>query len=56
MEMGNGARMKFSSLLSTAGELMFTVTAMDHIVLNVQDMPKVLDFYINVLGLARRAY
>jgi catechol 2,3-dioxygenase-like lactoylglutathione lyase family enzyme len=30
---------------------MFTVTAMDHIVLNVQDMPKVLDFYINVLGL-----
>ena len=30
---------------------MFTITAMDHIVLNVQDMPRVLDFYINVLGL-----
>lgn len=30
---------------------MFTVTAMDHIVLNVRDMERVLDFYINVLGL-----
>jgi len=31
---------------------MLTVTAMDHIVLNVQDMDTVLDFYINVLGLS----
>jgi catechol 2,3-dioxygenase-like lactoylglutathione lyase family enzyme len=30
---------------------MFTVTGMDHIVLNVRDMATVLDFYINVLGL-----
>lgn len=30
---------------------MFTVTAMDHIVLNVRDMPRILDFYTNVLGL-----
>lgn len=32
--------------------MMFTVTAMDHIVLNVRDMDRVLDFYTNVLGLA----
>jgi catechol 2,3-dioxygenase-like lactoylglutathione lyase family enzyme len=31
---------------------MFTITAMDHIVLNVNDMDAVLDFYINVLGLS----
>ena len=31
---------------------MFRVTAMDHIVLNVRDMGRVLDFYQNVLGLA----
>jgi catechol 2,3-dioxygenase-like lactoylglutathione lyase family enzyme len=31
---------------------MLTVTAMDHIVLNVKDMDTVLDFYINVLGLS----
>ena len=31
---------------------MLTVTAMDHIVLNVKDMDTILDFYINVLGLA----
>ena len=30
---------------------MFRVTAMDHIVLNVRDMDRVLDFYQNVLGL-----
>lgn len=30
---------------------MFTMTAMDHIVLNVRDMEKVLDFYQQVLGL-----
>ncbi len=31
---------------------MMNVIAMDHIVLNVDDMDKMLDFYINVLGLA----
>jgi catechol 2,3-dioxygenase-like lactoylglutathione lyase family enzyme len=30
---------------------MFTYKAMDHIVLNVQDMEPILDFYMNVLGL-----
>ena len=30
---------------------MFTMTAMDHIVLNVYDMEAVLDFYQQVLGL-----
>lgn len=30
---------------------MFSMTAMDHIVLNVRDMEKVLDFYQQVLGL-----
>ena len=30
---------------------MFRVTAMDHIVLNVRDMGRVLDFYQTVLGL-----
>lgn len=30
---------------------MFTYNAMDHIVLNVQDMERILDFYMNVLGL-----
>ena len=30
---------------------MFRVTAMDHIVLNVRDMGRVLDFYRTVLGL-----
>ena len=30
---------------------MFRMTAMDHIVLNVEDMDTVLDFYTNVLGL-----
>lgn len=30
---------------------MFRMTAMDHIVLNVHDMDRVLDFYQNVLGL-----
>lgn len=30
---------------------MFRMTAMDHIVLNVEDMETVLDFYTNVLGL-----
>jgi catechol 2,3-dioxygenase-like lactoylglutathione lyase family enzyme len=30
---------------------MFTMTAMDHIVLNVRDMDTTLDFYSNVLGL-----
>lgn len=29
----------------------FRMTAMDHIVLNVRDMDKVVDFYQNVLGL-----
>jgi catechol 2,3-dioxygenase-like lactoylglutathione lyase family enzyme len=31
--------------------IMFRMTAMDHIVLNVRDMGRVLDFYQNVLGL-----
>lgn len=31
---------------------MMNVIAMDHIVLNVHDMDTMLDFYINVLGLA----
>jgi catechol 2,3-dioxygenase-like lactoylglutathione lyase family enzyme len=31
--------------------IMFRVTAMDHIVLNVRDMGRALDFYQNVLGL-----
>ena len=30
---------------------MFRITAMDHIVLNVEDMDTVLDFYTDVLGL-----
>lgn len=30
---------------------MFTFKAMDHIVLNVQDMDRTLDFYMNILGL-----
>lgn len=30
---------------------MFTYKAMDHIVLNVQDMDRILNFYVNVLGL-----
>jgi catechol 2,3-dioxygenase-like lactoylglutathione lyase family enzyme len=30
---------------------MFRIVAMDHIVLNVEDMEAVLNFYINVLGL-----
>ncbi|MGQ4808820.1 Virulence protein [Candidatus Entotheonellaceae bacterium PAL068K] len=30
---------------------MFTITEMDHIVLNVQDTDKILDFYTRVLGL-----
>ncbi len=30
---------------------MFHILAMDHIVLNVENMEAVLDFYINVLGL-----
>ena len=30
---------------------MLRFKAMDHIVLNVQDMDRILDFYINVLGL-----
>ena len=30
---------------------MFRMTAMDHIVLNVEDIDKVLNFYTNVLGL-----
>lgn len=30
---------------------MFHMTAMDHIVLNVEQMDTILDFYINVLGL-----
>jgi catechol 2,3-dioxygenase-like lactoylglutathione lyase family enzyme len=30
---------------------MFRMTAMDHIVLNVENMDTVLDFYVNVLGL-----
>lgn len=30
---------------------MFTMTAMDHIVLNVRDMATILDFYQRVLGL-----
>ena len=30
---------------------MFRITAMDHIVLNVRDMDRVLDFYQKVLGL-----
>lgn len=30
---------------------MFMYKAMDHIVLNVQDMDRILDFYTNVLGL-----
>lgn len=30
---------------------MLSIKAMDHIVLNVQDMDRILDFYINVLGL-----
>jgi catechol-2,3-dioxygenase len=30
---------------------MFTVREMDHIVLNVRNMERVLDFYTNVLGL-----
>ena len=30
---------------------MFRITAMDHIVLNVEDMDTILDFYTNVLGL-----
>lgn len=31
---------------------MLTVTAMDHIVLNVQDMDTVRNFSLNVLGLS----
>lgn len=30
---------------------MFNYKAMDHIVLNVRDMERILDFYMNVLGL-----
>ncbi len=30
---------------------MLSIKAMDHIVLNVEDMERVLDFYINILGL-----
>lgn len=30
---------------------MFTFKAMDHIVLNVQDMDRILHFYMNILGL-----
>lgn len=33
------------------GSAMFTITAMDHIVINVRDMKKALQFYTDVLGL-----